>query len=144
MVNRERYEKSVILAEQGRYEEALESYNQAISIDPLNEYAWHNKGLLVPTLDDDTEEAFALSRERIYVEAETKTAPLVADDNAAFGEETEDEKLPGWRILLVMAAILAAGILLSLGGKGRAFHPDSLSSSLSRLVLFGDRSLKRR
>ena len=128
----------------GRYQEALDSYNQAISIDPLNEYAWHNKGLLVPTLDDDTEEAFALSRERIYVEAETKTAPLVADENAAVREEKENETLPGWRILLVIAAILAAGILLSLGGKGRAFHPESISSSLSRLVLFGDRSLKRR
>jgi len=44
----------------------------------------------------------------------------------------------------VIAAILVAGFLLNLGGKGRAFYIDSLQSSLSRLVLIGDRSLKRR
>jgi len=132
------------LQQLGRYQDALDSYNRAISIDPFHEYAWHNKGLLVPTLDDDTEEAFALSRDRIYVEAETKTAPLVADENSAFRDEKENEKLPGWRVLLVMAAILAAGLLLNLGGKGRALFPKILQSSLSRLVIFGDRSLKRR
>lgn len=132
----------------GRYQDALDSYNRAISFDPFHEYAWHNKGLLVPTLDEDTREAFALSRDRIYVEAEIKTAPSLVSQDAAVGDEskseTENEKLPGWRVLLVMAAILAAGLLLNLGGKGKALFPKILQSSLSRLVIFGDRSLKRR
>lgn len=140
--------KGSALHQLGRYQEALECYNRAIGLDPLHEYAWHNKGLLVPTLDDETEDAFALSRKRIYDETKTKTAPLILwDENAAVpnaGNGKENEKIPGWRVPLVIAAILVAGFLLNLGGKGRAFYIDSLQSSLSRLVLIGDRSLKRR
>lgn len=131
----------------GRYEEALECYNRATNLDPLHEYAWHNKGLLVPTLDEDTEEAFALSKKRIYDEAEVKTAPLSFwDENGAIPAEKGkgDEKLPGWRVPLLIAAILVAGLLFHLGGKGKAFDVNSLQSSLSRLVLLGDRSFKRR
>ena len=140
--------KGSALHQLGRYQEAQECYNRAIGLDSLHEYAWHNKGLLVPTLDEETEDAFALSRKRIYVETETKTAPLLLwNGNAAIPNTEngkENEKLPGWRIPLVIAAILVAGLLLNLGGKGKAFYMDSLQSSLSRLILLGDRSLKRR
>ncbi|HAU37459.1 MAG TPA: hypothetical protein DCX07_07035 [Phycisphaerales bacterium] len=47
----------------------------------------------------------------------------------------------GWFLL---AAMLVAGLLLNLGGKGRAFKRSSFLSSLSRLILIGNRSLRRR
>lgn len=133
----------------GRYQEALECYNRAIELDPLHEYAWHNKGLLVPTLDEESKEAFALSRKRIYVEAEPKNAPLFLfeEEKAAVlnaEDGTGNEKIPGWRLSLVIVAILVAGLLLNPGEKGRGFYINSLQSSLSRLVLMGDRSTKRR
>ena len=130
----------------GRYQEAVECYDRAIGLDPLHRYAWHNKGILVPTLDEKTEKAFALLRKRIYVETDMVSlhlqegnAPLTkAGDGAAGG------RLSGWRDPLVMAAMLVAGLLLNLGGKGRAFKRSSFLSSLSRLILIGNRSLRRR
>ncbi len=140
--------KGSALHQLGRYQEALGCYNRAIRLDPLHEYAWHNKGLLVPTLDEETDDAFALSRKRIYVETETNSDPLLLwDENSAPtlpSTGKDNETLPGWKFPLVIAAILVAGLLLNLGGKGRAFYMDSLQTNLSRLVLIGDRSLKRR
>lgn len=128
----------------GRYQEALECYDRAISLDPLHSYAWHNKGLLVPTLDEDTEKAFAFLRKRIYVE--TEMVPLQDGDAhlTMAGDGAVDGMLSGWKAPLVIATMLVAGLLLNLGGKGRAFYRDSLQSSLSRLILIGDRSLRRR
>jgi len=129
----------------GRYLEAQDCYDRAINLDPLHPYAWHNKGLLVPTLDEETEDLFALSRKRIYVETEMKRSPLQFWDGNGYQEKIkENEKLPGWRVPLVVASILAASLILNLGGKGRQIYPDSIKSSLTRLVLVGDRSLNKR
>jgi len=128
----------------GRYQEALECYDRAISLDPDHEYAWHNKGLLVPILDEDTEETFALSRGRVY--EETGDAPLISwdGDGAVPAKGSDGETALGWKIPLVIAAILAASLLFHLGGKGKHLTANSLQSSLNRLLLIGGRSLKRR
>jgi tetratricopeptide (TPR) repeat protein len=125
----------------GRYQEAQESYSWAIGLDPLHEYAWHNQGLLEPTLDQETEEAYALLRERIYVETEMRNA-LSGGERPEDGED--NEKLTGWRGLLMIAAIAAAGRISIRGGRGRAFHRDPLSPPLNKLIIFTDRSLRRR
>jgi tetratricopeptide (TPR) repeat protein len=36
--------KGVDLYNQGKYDEAIQAYNKAIEIDPLDEVAWSNKG----------------------------------------------------------------------------------------------------
>jgi len=137
--------KGSALHQLGRYMEAQDCYDRAINLDPLHPYAWHNKGLLVPTLDEETEDLFALSRKRIYVETEMKRSPFQFWDENSYQEKLkENEKLPGWRVPLVVASILAVGLLLNLGGKGRQIYPDSIKSSLTRLVLVGDRSINKR
>ncbi|MCR3884134.1 MAG: tetratricopeptide repeat protein [Methanothrix sp.] len=137
--------KGSALHQLGRYLEAQDCYDRAINLDPLHPYAWHNKGLLVPTLDEETEDLFALSRKRIYVETEMKRSPFQFWDENGYQEKLkENENLPGWRVPLVVASILAVGLLLNLGGKGKQIYPDSIKSSLTRLVLVGDRSINKR
>jgi tetratricopeptide (TPR) repeat protein len=44
----------------GRYEEAIEAYNEAIKIDPQFAFAWNNKGLALSSLGryEEAEQCF--------------------------------------------------------------------------------------
>jgi tetratricopeptide (TPR) repeat protein len=64
-----RYNKGLVLAELGRYEDAIESYNDVIALDDNHAAAWYNKGIALKALDRITEadSAFAKAKERGYV-----------------------------------------------------------------------------
>ena len=138
--------KGSALHQMGRYQEAIDCYDRAIGLDPLHRYAWHNKGLLFPTLDEGTKDAFAFLRKRIYTETEAAPPPL--QEGRADPMKAEDRIgggwVSGWIVPLAMAAVLVTGLLFNAGGKKRASYRDYLQSSLNRLVLIGDRSLRRR
>ena len=138
--------KGSALHQMGRYQEAIDCYDRAIGLDPLHRYAWHNKGLLFPTLDEGTKDAFALLRKRIYVETEAASPPLLEGRAALMKAEdgVGGGRVSGWIVSLAIAAVLVTGLLFNAGGKRRASYRDYLQSSLNRLALIGDRSLRRR
>ncbi|MGB3943794.1 MAG: tetratricopeptide repeat protein [Methanothrix sp.] len=138
--------KGSALHQMGRYQEAIDCYDRAIGLDPLHRYAWHNKGLLFPTLDEGTKDAFALLRKRIYVETEAASLPLLEGRAALMKAEggMGGGRVSGWIVSMAIAAVLVTGLLFKAGGKRRASYRDYLQSSLNRLALIGDRSLRRR
>lgn len=56
------------LARQGKYDEAMQVYDDAISLDPSYGSAWHNRGLALEALDRNTEanESYAKAKELGY------------------------------------------------------------------------------
>ncbi|MEQ8537180.1 MAG: tetratricopeptide repeat protein [Coleofasciculus sp. D1-CHI-01] len=44
------YNREILLGKLKQYEEALESYNQALKIDPYDSRAWNNRGLVLESL----------------------------------------------------------------------------------------------
>ena len=54
-----------MLGSQGKYDEALQAYNQAISINPQDDDAWYNKGVALKALGriSESDAAFAKAKE---------------------------------------------------------------------------------
>jgi Flp pilus assembly protein TadD len=62
--------KGVALFSQGKYDEAIKCYNEAIRLDPNDAAAWYNKGVALDALGKTTEAnaAFTEAKEQGYSE----------------------------------------------------------------------------
>lgn len=60
--------KGVDLSKQGKYDDAIQSYDEAIRINPADENAWNNEGVALKSLGRNAEvqEAYAKARELGY------------------------------------------------------------------------------
>lgn len=62
-------DKGIALSAQGKHEEAVKAYDEAIRLDPSNAFAWYNKGSALKALNRTTEAdaAFATAKSLGYV-----------------------------------------------------------------------------
>jgi Flp pilus assembly protein TadD len=65
-----RFNKSVALFSQGKYDEANQAYDKAIRLAPNDSWAWTNKGAALKALGraSEVDAAFAKAKELGYIE----------------------------------------------------------------------------
>jgi Flp pilus assembly protein TadD len=65
-----RTSKGIALASQGKYDEAVKAYDEAIRLDPNYAKAWYNKGVAIEALGKTTEAnaAFTNAKELGYTD----------------------------------------------------------------------------